>query len=572
MGRGHAARASIALSVLACLLACDAGTEHALWIEVAAPSPVAVLSVSVEPAGREAASSEIILGGRTPTAAAPARVAVSFDAPTMARVYIVAFGDDGSTAAAGRCYSVDGIVRDSVLLVALGDDVDHDGWSASGAVACLSIDGSPCASFECAAQFVDCDDADETVHPVQLEVCGGDSRLRWSARAVRGRGRRRVPAMPSRGSGSDGVRLRRRRRRSPPGRGRDSAATASTRTATGSTARATRTWTDRRRTSTATTRNPTRAPSLPEVCTTSGDPVDEDCDSFVDEGTCAPNDNDGDGATGDVDCDDCNPAIRPGARDRCGDGVDQDCDGSDPPCLADADGDGYLAAASGGDDCNDSDARVHPGAIENCMTPESERCTVNESCAADTDGDHWLEPPPCEGNPMVSPDAVEVCNGIDDDCDSVVDEVFAAGEGCVATGPGTRETISFSDDTENCGGCGITCAGPTRRADRCDAGACSCSASSDGAPCADTERCCTAADGGQSGCFDLEVEPGRVRRMRSRLQRRSVTAGRGPMRRRDLRLWRRGRLHGGRDGVLRSSERHRRVRRRSIQRVPLRWM
>ena len=38
-------------------------------------------------------------------------------------------------------------------------------------------------------------------------------------------------------------------------------------------------------------------------------------------------DADGDGSTADVDCDDADPEIAPGADERC-DGVDEDCDGA----------------------------------------------------------------------------------------------------------------------------------------------------------------------------------------------------------------------------------------------------
>jgi hypothetical protein len=48
---------------------------------------------------------------------------------------------------------------------------------------------------------------------------------------------------------------------------------------------------------------------------------------------CAdPPDADGDGARADVDCDDGDPSRRPGATETCGDGVDQDCDGTDLAC------------------------------------------------------------------------------------------------------------------------------------------------------------------------------------------------------------------------------------------------
>ncbi|MCB9592333.1 MAG: N-acetylmuramoyl-L-alanine amidase [Sandaracinaceae bacterium] len=45
-----------------------------------------------------------------------------------------------------------------------------------------------------------------------------------------------------------------------------------------------------------------------------------------------PVDEDGDGSPADVDCDDADASVHPGATDLCGDGVDADCDGVDPMC------------------------------------------------------------------------------------------------------------------------------------------------------------------------------------------------------------------------------------------------
>lgn len=53
---------------------------------------------------------------------------------------------------------------------------------------------------------------------------------------------------------------------------------------------------------------------------------------------CAPNnpnaayDNDHDGYCEDVDCDDSNPSINPGATEICGNGIDDDCVGGDATC------------------------------------------------------------------------------------------------------------------------------------------------------------------------------------------------------------------------------------------------
>ncbi len=58
-----------------------------------------------------------------------------------------------------------------------------------------------------------------------------------------------------------------------------------------------------------------------------------------------PSDKDGDGYTNDEDCDDDNPSVYPGAKDICGDGIDQDCNGKDAVCISELitiEGDGIL--------------------------------------------------------------------------------------------------------------------------------------------------------------------------------------------------------------------------------------
>lgn len=80
------------------------------------------------------------------------------------------------------------------------------------------------------------------------------------------------------------------------------------------------------------------------------------------------------------DCDDANKIVNPGATESPGDGVDQDCDGTEL-CYVDGDGDGFrnpantvssvddLDCSDAGEfsslvpvDCNDADANVKPGA------------------------------------------------------------------------------------------------------------------------------------------------------------------------------------------------------------------
>ncbi len=72
--------------------------------------------------------------------------------------------------------------------------------------------------------------------------------------------------------------------------------------------------------------------------------------------TCSP--------TAELDCDDTDPLIHPGADEICDDGIDQDCSGGDLACSgADVDGDGDGFTGNQGD-CLDTNPNVYPGAIE----------------------------------------------------------------------------------------------------------------------------------------------------------------------------------------------------------------
>lgn len=217
-----------------------------------------------------------------------------------------------------------------------------------------------------------------------------------------------------------------------------------------------------------------------DACSAShiGDGVDQDCNGFVDDGEDCEDifDRDRDGSrvcatdtSTMCDRNDCDPGIRFGGAEVCGNEVDEDGDGVVAPCAAgDSDSDGHVALSSGGDDCNDADPQIFAGAPEDCTTTVSESCTVNTPCGAmDSDGDHYRDEWDCA--PMVAavhPWATEIeCNGVDDDCDGTADELLLAPgdtmpRGCVVRA-NERVSVDFTDpddyaDSAYCGGCGVT--------------------------------------------------------------------------------------------------------------------
>jgi len=160
------------------------------------------------------------------------------------------------------------------------------------------------------------------------------------------------------------------------------------------------------------------------------DGIDQDCDG------ADVIDLDGDGAAaveaGGSDCDDLDATIHLGANEVLCDGIDQDCDGTDE---TDGDGDGYDAPECGGDDCDDATPTIYPGAPEVANGADDDCDGVADEGTAlyDDDGDGYCEAPAActdgslpgdcdDEDPALHPGASEVLNGVDDDCDELVDE------------------------------------------------------------------------------------------------------------------------------------------------------
>lgn len=159
-----------------------------------------------------------------------------------------------------------------------------------------------------------------------------------------------------------------------------------------------------------------------------------------------------------------------GCPEDCDNGVDDDLDGKDdcedpdcfgdPVCPCDLDNDGYdgsLGGGCAGNDCNDADPNRHPGAAEVADGVDNNCNSIVDEGTDwfDDDGDGWAEVAgDCDDNDAsVFPGAPETCDNDDEDCDGVVDNGTTCRDD---DGDGTSELFGDCNDEDPDVGPGAT--------------------------------------------------------------------------------------------------------------------
>ena len=209
--------------------------------------------------------------------------------------------------------------------------------------------------------------------------------------------------------------------------------------------------------------DPAAYPGADELC----DGIDNDCDGEVDENypdidgndvaDCIDEDKDGDSLPNSMD--NCASVSNPGQEDMDGDGVgdacDPDADGDGIPdsvdnCVGvknsqqgDLDGDGLGDACDedidGDDVLNDDD---NCPLVPNQGQDDTDGDGLGDACEDDKDGDGSPDGEDCApGDAAVFPGAEELCDGVDNDCDSTADEGYPD-----ADTDGLKDCIDLDDD------------------------------------------------------------------------------------------------------------------------------
>ena len=198
----------------------------------------------------------------------------------------------------------------------------------------------------------------------------------------------------------------------------------------------------------------TSYPGGTEVC----DGTDNNCAGGIDEGVGstfyadADADNYGDPGTpllacslpigassNNLDCNDALPFVHPAAAEAC-DGIDNNCAGGIDEGF-DSDGDGVNSCGPDGipgnsdDDCDDGEAASYPGNTELCDALDND-CAGGIDEGFDGDGDGFStcgadgivgsNDDDCDDSSsgaVTNPAATEICDGIDNDCDNLLDDI-----------------------------------------------------------------------------------------------------------------------------------------------------
>jgi len=133
---------------------------------------------------------------------------------------------------------------------------------------------------------------------------------------------------------------------------------------------------------------------------------DSNNNGFVDTSESDPNnsDTDSDGSLDGVDCGNLNPNIYPGATDIPGNDLDENCDGF-VRCYIDTDNDEFGSSSH----------------EESSYSAVNGTSTISGACGF-SDSDSWDDSnDDCDDtNSSINPDAVEICDNIDDNCDGII--------------------------------------------------------------------------------------------------------------------------------------------------------